>query len=737
MKNRRDFLKTLSMGAAIMSVGRGRDRISDAAQKSQNTVLQNGLDLELLTAGNRFLGIGRVAADDKVLRSRRLPMFVQINSPDAVEIADFRVKNQRNLETGLILDFTVRKKEGGLMEWMLHTVRNRRNLRGWNEEPEESPGTEFRMEIKPVERKIGDETVKGFSYQYFYSSPEIPIYKITDRSSWEIGGSSIGNEFWMRNGVVDSIVQFQKKTDFYSTEWHLPGIANPNIFEFHPLQTQLQGFTFTASDIGTVITWPARVAHVRSLFEKWRGQDEILHFHEHCGDLSHAFETPPVEVLWVPGRRDRVERANLYHRMRELVHETLHAQIGMKRERITTYGVIEEWQEPDFERYTRLGLRKLMDAGVKTVFIPNECQNVMNTWGLSNMCCNVDYQISETVGEDKLKKFCQAAKAGGARIEMWGNTALSATTELFSHREGQGKGIQFLPYRGSIMEVIDKARSPWVRNPSNAIEADHYTPRFCALNLRDPDVRAYWMKQWKYFHDAIGIGGIFLDSSFNMSSDKFHFRQWPEDGAWNGAKPDQKDPPGKYRPEKEPPKMIQTQYHAHLEWVVEMQKMGYQYCAEDMGVFGINRTGPGLLDRISSLPIWADSFCDFDEKQVRNAGYEPIDIFFKGLAYRMMWKLYWNIDKDRLELGTEDPRAYRLLKAFNEVEEVMIDRNILPDEKGVTYCSGSRSVLWAFSDFIHALPGMAEVKDLNSGEKQRKDRVAVFKNHVYLIAWDT
>ena len=69
------------------------------------------------------------------------------------------------------------------MEWMLHTVRNRRNMTDWTKVAEEASGTIFSMVIKPVERKIGKLIVQGFSYQYKFSSEKLAIYKITDRSS--------------------------------------------------------------------------------------------------------------------------------------------------------------------------------------------------------------------------------------------------------------------------------------------------------------------------------------------------------------------------------------------------------------------------------------------------------------------------------------------------------------------------------------------------------------------------
>ncbi len=739
---RRNFLKNFGLGVATLSIpistNAAWSAMDDQPGKSETVHFRNGFDFEFKFAGEYFSGLGEIKANGISLRNSHLPMFVQVSTPDAIELVKYKLIDKLITSEEITLSFSVRKQLGDTMEWMLHTVRNRRNISDWIKEPEDAPGTKIMMKIKPVERKIGSALVKGFSYQYFFSSENLEIYKITDRSSWEIGGSAIGNEFWMRNGVVESIKKFADSNDFYSTEWYLPGIANPNVFQFHPLQTHLQGFTFTSSELGTLITFPNQVSHIRSLFEKWRDADLIVHFHEHCNDLAKILKTSPVEIFFIPGKLDKIGSANLYHHIREMVHEELHSQIGMKRERISTYGVIEEWTEPDFDYYTQKGLPKLLEAGVKTIFIPNQCQNDMNVWGLSNMCCNVDFKIAGSVSEDKLKKFCQTAKVGGAKVEMWGNTAISSTTERFMHLDGKPKGIQFLPFKGSIREVILKAKSPFVRNASNAIEADHYTPRFCALNLRDQEIRSYWMKQWKHFYDDIGIEGIFLDSSFNMSSDKFHHAQFDHSKDWHGATLDQKELLGKFRPVNEPPKLIQTQYHAHLSWVVEMQKMGYQYCAEDMGVFGINRTGPDVLNRINSLPLWADSYCDFNEKAVKKAGYEPLEIFFKGLAYRLMWKLYWDIKADKLDLGIEDSTAFVLIQVFNRVADYMYDREILPGETGVVYTKGNTSVLWAFENFEYSKQGIKSVTNVLNKTSlflNEKGSFNVSKLTIYLISY--
>jgi hypothetical protein len=742
LKDRRNFLKTIGLGTAIIPLAiTGKPAFADNDNRqpySETEHLPNGFNFEFMFSGNNFLGIGQIKYNGVLLRNNRLPMFAQISTPEAVELVNYKLIDKLVNENEILLTFSVQKKYGNTMEWMLHTVRNRRNMTDWAKGPEDVPDTKVVLKIKPVVREIGESHVAGFSYQYFFESESLSIYKITDRASWEVAGTAMGNELWMRNGVVEPIKEFNKISDFYSTEWYLPGISNPNIFQFHPLQTHLQGFTFTSSAMGSLITFPQKVSHIRTLIEKWRDSDAIVHFHEHCGDLANSFETSPVEVYFIPGQLDRAGRSNLYHQVKEKVHDELHAQIGMKRERITTYGIIEEWTEPDFDNYTHHILPKLIQTGVKTVFITNQCQNDMNTWGVSNMCCNVDFKISETVGEDKLKAFCQKARNNGAKVEMWGNTAISTLTERFMYRDGKEKGVKFLPYKGSIMEVINKSESPFVRNPSNAIEADHYTPRFCALNLRDKDIRDYWMKQWKYFHDELGIEGIFLDSSFNMSSDKFHHAQFDKSKNWGGATLDQKDLQRKYRPEIEPPKLIQSQYHAHLEWVVEMQKMGYQYSAEDLGVFGINRTGPSVANRIPSLSIWSDSFCDFNEDEVKNLGYEPLEIFFKGLAYRMMWKINWNFKKQKIDLGIENPVAYELLKVYNEVTDLMYNREILPEENGVIYRLGKTSVLWAFADFEYKHDNPLKITEMVLGDSVqpgKKETLQAQKLNVYKLEY--
>jgi len=723
--------------------------------------LGNDVALELsVGADGTFGGVGAVEIGGVAMRSPRRPWFVEVRTPDAWELGSWRVVGRQESSDALALTMEGSARAAGIMEWMVHEVRNRHNTADWSATPQPAPDTQLQWKFTPAARRFGQGgrwEATGFTYQFGYRSARYPIYRILEHGTWEPGGAAVGNEIWMRNCFVPSIVPLQSPEQFHATEWYLPDCANPNVFQFLPLQTELQGFTFTPGPRGTLITWATRVAHVRTLLQKPGGVDEIEHWHEHCGDLSPEFTTSPMEVLWVPGGLDRTDRFNLYEAVKELVHDTLHVELGMRRERIVSYGMIEEWGPADLERFARLGLPKLLAAGARKVYVANHFQNNMNTWGVSNMCCTVDYQVAESVGADKLTAFCRQARAGGAKVEMWANSSISVLTEIFRNRNGTSDRIRFLPLEGSIAETLATANAPFTRNASNAIEADHYTPIFAVLNLRDPDIRAYWLRRWRQAHDEVGLEGIFLDSSFNLSSDKFHWVQnahYRTPGGGGGVTADQTHLLGFYRPAQEPPAAILSQYRAHLELMVEMQGAGYEYCNEDLGVFGLHRHGPGVQARLDSLPLWSECICEFDAAAIRAApgGYDPEDVFFRGLAYRMVWPIHWDPQKDALsfhygglrsEQDRPSDRHLALLRAFNEVSPWMRRRTVLPEDRGVLYEADSPSgegrqaggVLFAFQDHRHDLPprgGPMKVCDVLDGGERTLSAIDARRQGIYV-----
>lgn len=291
------------------------------------------------------------------------------------------------------------------------------------------------------------------------------------------------------------------------------------------------------------------------------------------------------------------------------------------------------------------------------------------------------------------------------------------------------------------MDVLDSAADPFVRNPSNAIDADHYTPMLAVLNQRDETVRSYWLARWKEAHDDLGIGGIMMDSSFNLSLDKFHYVQNSEAGQ-QMVTADQVGFHGRQRPINEPPQAILSQHRAHLELLVAMQRLGYRCCAEDIGVFGVGRHGPAVASRLDNLFMWVDCIANFDARAIKAGGGDAADVFFRGLAFRLMWQLQWDPQRDLLRFrGADEPHAddvpsgwhIALLKAYRSVSELMMVRTVLPEEAGVVYASGDRQVLWAFTGQVVPLPGPRQVQDVLAGTSAECTALDARARHVYVI----
>ena len=744
----------------------------------QLITLSNRVELELVQEDGLFQGLGRVTCGQAQLRSGARPMFVDIRSPDGVELLDYRLQSQTADGDSTVLEFTASRRDGGLMEWMVHEVRNRIPTGDWTRKTLPAPGTSLRLILKPVTRGVNGRTWTGFSYQYQFSSPDIRIYKMLDRATWEPGGHAVGTSFWMRNCFTPSTVQIESTAQFHSTEWYLPDCSNPNIFQFLPLQTELQGFTFTSSRQGVLVTWTPQVRHVRSLFEKPRGADLWVHLHEHCADLGNRLETAEMEVLWLPadeagagaqapapGRTgagrgfNRVDLMNLYEDVRELVHDALHRAAGIRREPNPTYGMIEEWETADLKRYIELGLPKLLEAGVEVIGIANHFSHNMNTFGVSNMCCTVDHRIAQSVGEENVKRFCDIAKSQGVSVEMWGNTALSTIALAVHKRNGAKQLIDFYPDEGTAVEVLSKCEDPYVRNASNAIESDHYAPQFAAMNLRDAGVRRHWLGAWQHAHNKVGLERIFLDSSFNMSSDKFHWIAHTQPASRAGATADQVHLLGRYRPAAQPQDAIKSQYLAHLEIVARMQDMGIHYCTEDLGVFGVHRHGPGADARLDNLFMWSECLIGFDVPAIlkRAAAAGPVaqvdldDVFFRGLAYRMVWMIHWDPKRDCLSFNYSGanvpehvpaPRHLEMLRRYKSVRSRMVERHILAGEAGVAYRNGPLAVVWAFSDFALGVDRPATVGDAAQDGVQdqavdpSEQPFEVRKRGIYLLDFD-
>jgi hypothetical protein len=268
------------------------------------------------------------------------------------------------------------------------------------------------------------------------------------------------------------------------------------------------------------------------------------------------------------------------------------------------------------------------------------------------------------------------------------------------------------------------------------------TPVFCALNLRDEAIYDYWLQSWKDLHDEVGVGQIFIDSSFNMSADKFTHRQNDDRERTGGATLDQADLLGMSRPVQEPRQAIQSQYHAYLEVLVAMQKDGYVICGEDVGMFGLSRSGPDIAMRVDSLPLWMDSYCDFDPSSLGLKEADARELFLRGLAYRVMWKIYYDVPSRELtfRIGgvkqeTDRPTDWHrdALHAYSKALPYMKRRTVTEDESSVRYDSEEGSVFWSLRPSEVVFEQTKRILNLMDGEEVVANRASLRACQVYLV----
>src|SRR5262245_1706269 len=160
------------------------------------------LSFELVQREHGFLGLGAILQDGVPLRDGRRPMFVEIRNPFGVKLLNYSLTHCEVTSESALLSFAMERCEGGMMEWMVHEVRPRYNTADWSGGARRADDTTLELELRAVRRSFRGRDYAGFSYRYHYRSDSIPIYKILDRATWEIGGRALSSEFWMRNCFV-------------------------------------------------------------------------------------------------------------------------------------------------------------------------------------------------------------------------------------------------------------------------------------------------------------------------------------------------------------------------------------------------------------------------------------------------------------------------------------------------------------------------------------------------------
>ena len=158
------------------------------------------------------------------------------------------------------------------------------------------------LELRPVQRTIGGRDYSGFSYRYRYRSGTIPIYKILDRGSWEIGGSALGNEFWMRNCFAPSDRAHRVGKAVLLNRVVHPRLSESQCFPIFSASDRVSGiFLYGIRRTGILVTWARKWRTSGHCLKSRAGKKYSSIFTSIAEIWGTNFPRRPIEVLWSAG----------------------------------------------------------------------------------------------------------------------------------------------------------------------------------------------------------------------------------------------------------------------------------------------------------------------------------------------------------------------------------------------------------------------------------------------------
>ncbi len=316
----------------------------------------------------------------------------------------------------------------------------------WDDAPQEA---DFTICIAPVENTVRGNRFTGFKYWFEYHGT-LPIHRMIDRQTWEVGGNLDDLTICLRNWLTPPSMKIGKDTT-YSTvgldKW--AGLLPGNLWG---RWTLLPSFDMQYGNSGVLLGWFDNVSLIRTVIESNAGEDNLR-----CLDL-HAFEqstdvvTNAKTILWSPAVMNDVDALNMWLEISHREAERSRKQFNIINE-VPPAIVFGEnvWHEMNFDTTYEHVVDVASEFGADYVFIdpvwehqealkmafdaavPPEKQKgtIFEKWWHQNMCVTLDFEVADVMGgEAKLKALCDRAQAKGIRILSWMATHYSSNTTI-------------------------------------------------------------------------------------------------------------------------------------------------------------------------------------------------------------------------------------------------------------------------------------------------------------------
>lgn len=318
----------------------------------------------------------------------------------------------------------------------------------WDQEPVE---VDFRIVLEPAAADVGGRHFTGLRYWFEYEGGEVPIHRILDRQTWEIGGDLTDVTILCR-GLFDLPRKKVTAEGSFSTvgldNW--AGLLPGNLWGRWSL---LPAFDMQYGRSGVLLGWFDRVSCIRTVIESTPGEDWIRHVDCHYFEQTASARTNPKTLLYCDDRLDDVDAMNLWTAVQDQENQKARTQFAMKPEEPPAITFAHnEWRGFQFDKTYEPALDVAAEFGADLVFIDPVWENgeayertlrqlvgpekfagsILEKSSYENMCCSLDFEVSAVAGgEAGLKRLCDRAAAKGLKVISWMAMHYSSRTSLW------------------------------------------------------------------------------------------------------------------------------------------------------------------------------------------------------------------------------------------------------------------------------------------------------------------
>lgn len=661
--------------------------------------------VEVLTDGERYLGIGKVWIGDTLVRSGRLPMMLYTQSYIGAEVDRqlFMGVEQTGESVRIRVQAIFRPLETKMMRD--HSFDPVHEQGDWDT-PLTAGAGEFTLVLTPAADTFNGVDFSGLAYHYEYASADIPLFYLLDKASWELDGDIDGATVYSQSSCSDPTVTFAADT-CWTSEGYLffldqASYANRCMTHNLPRWASHQAFDFQCKGDKTLLGVYQRVDLIRSLLTRESGKAELKTFDKHIFDQTLTYATSAKAILLNTEPKTTVGQQNLWTWVFDATHRRARAEFGLREVPPVPLAAHHYWCGATIDTYYRDIVPATANIGARAIFAENFKKSDRTEGGNSfavnangNMCISHEYEIAPIYGGmKKFKAYIDRCLELGIKNYMWTNTYVSHSALI--NREERDERGWFCAMEDTRLKY-----------------GGAYTNWSSCIDLKHPDARKYYIDAHVKIVEESGLAGYFIDSFYNLFFMPINFKRGYPTTMWRES----------------------------LEVLKAWQDAGIDVHIESFGPFG--QPGHGHPASYNAEKIFICYYVGLGNGYVtvpvpgaetsENVKHDAAFIYYQ-CAHKVPPKLDIFVDGQRIDTfyGADH---HRVLNEYHTYLDRLHTRYLQEDGLAVLWHNetATEATLWNFVPRQAVLPG--QVTDLTTGETlPQQSSYTLQAAHTYAIS---